>query len=601
MLMRRRVLKGEFPGSCAQAARRRGQRRIVAGVECLEDRAVPTTFTVATTLDVVNPGDGKLSLREAISAANAHAGADTIVVPAGVYRLAIHGSDNSNAGGDLDVTGTTVIRGAGKGTTFIDGHRLDRVFDVRGTGPHSIKVTFQSLTIRNGLADAAGGGGIRVGKADLLVQDSAVTGNKTSGFGGGISNVGMPGTGDVTLIRSVVDRNIAAQGGGLSVQGNSQNLGSVLTVSSSTIRRNIAREGGGIFASRAILNSSTVSGNRASIADGGGLSVTTATLSNSVVSGNTAAVFGGGIEADTVTLTNSTVSGNNANAVSGGNSFGSGGGISAATATLTSSTVSGNIAALGGGISASVATLSNCIVRDNIATTSAGGGIIANNATITRSTISGNHADASDGGGIRAVNVTLSNTTVSGNTASNGGGILSFGMATLTNTTVSGNHAADQGGGILAFDLNLLNDTVTDNDAHTGGGVLHFLNVGTATVRNTIIAQNLVDLDGTGTDVSGIFTSGGHNLIGDGTGGTGFKNGTKGDQVGTAVDPIDPGLDSLANNGGPTMTHALLAGSSAIDRGDNAGAPATDERGVARPRDGDGNRSLIVDIGAFEK
>jgi hypothetical protein len=101
--------------------------------------------------------------------------------------------------------------------------------------------------------------------------------------------------------------------------------------------------------------------------------------------------------------------------------------------------------------------------------------------------------------------------------------------------------------------------------------------------------------------VSGDFTSGGHNLIGDGTGSTGFVNGVNGDMVGTAANPIDPRLGPLANNGGPTQTHALLAGSPAIDHGDNTNAPATDQRGVARPRDGDHNGSRAVDIGAFEK
>jgi hypothetical protein len=71
--------------------------------------------------------------------------------------------------------------------------------------------------------------------------------------------------------------------------------------------------------------------------------------------------------------------------------------------------------------------------------------------------------------------------------------------------------------------------------------------------------------------------------------------------VGTADDPIDPRLGPLAFNGGPTRTHALLAGSPAIDHGDNSGAPATDQRGVARRRDGDGNGSQITDIGAFER
>src|SRR5262249_48764114 len=57
------------------------------GLERLEDRVTPTTFTVNTALDDVTPGDGKLSLREAVTRANAHAGADVIVLPAGVFKL----------------------------------------------------------------------------------------------------------------------------------------------------------------------------------------------------------------------------------------------------------------------------------------------------------------------------------------------------------------------------------------------------------------------------------------------------------------------------------------------------------------------------------
>jgi hypothetical protein len=81
----------------------------------------------------------------------------------------------------------------------------------------------------------------------------------------------------------------------------------------------------------------------------------------------------------------------------------------------------------------------------------------------------------------------------------------------------------------------------------------------------------------------------------------GFIDGVNHDQVGSVAKPIGARLGQLQDNGGPTFTQALLPGSRAIDRGDNNGAPATDQRGVARPRDGDGNGSKVVDIGALER
>ena len=73
--------------------------------------------------------------------------------------------------------------------------------------------------------------------------------------------------------------------------------------------------------------------------------------------------------------------------------------------------------------------------------------------------------------------------------------------------------------------------------------------------------------------------------------------------VGTTINPIGRKLGPMANNGGQTMTHALLAGSKAIDAGDNVGVPATDQRGVgfARKKDGNFNGVAVVDIGAFER
>ena len=99
-------------------------------------------------------------------------------------------------------------------------------------------------------------------------------------------------------------------------------------------------------------------------------------------------------------------------------------------------------------------------------------------------------------------------------------------------------------------------------------------------------------------DVLGLFDSLGHNLVLDPnsfSANTDFTDPLNHDILG-----VDPKLGALADNGGPTRTHALLAGSLAIDHGTNNGAPGVDQRGLSRVKDGDHNGSKIVDIGAFE-
>jgi len=508
-------------------------------LECLEDRTVPSTFTVNTTLDVVDAADGQLSLREAITKANTHAGADVVVLPAGVFKIALAGAgEDVNATGDFDITDALTIQGAGAGVSIVDGQQLDRVFEVLGSAPSSIKGVFQGITIRNGKV-TGDGGGIAVGNADLVVRDCAVTANQAALTGGGISNVIALGTGNVTLVRTTLARNVAGtEGGGAAVGG----AGTVLTVKQSTVRRNVATTGGG------------------------GINTREANVIQSTFIRNVAGQGGGGLFATKATVTQSTLSGN----TSGFN----GGGISAGVATLTGCTISGNYA------------------------TSGGAGVRTNVGTLTNCTISGNSTPGDGGGVIAVFSVTLSRCLVNDNSATNAGGVDSLDAATLTNCTISGNSATGNGGGVVANSGTLLNCTVVENSAHTGGGLFHNPG-GTFSVRNSIVALNLIDFGGSNPDVSGTFTSQGHNLIGDGTGGTGF--GINFDIVGTAANPIDPKLGPLANNGGKTQTHKLQAGSPAIDAGDNAGATSTDQRGLPRQKDGNGDGIAQVDIGAFEK
>jgi CSLREA domain-containing protein len=236
---------------------------------------------------------------------------------------------------------------------------------------------------------------------------------------------------------------------------------------------------------------------------------------------------------------------------------------------------------------------------DKVIQVLAGGNLTASGFTVR------NGRTGQAGGGIRNQGtLNLSNAAVTGNetTASFGGGISNSGTAvmSLTNVTVSGNRAEGDGGGIDQGNgglLNLNNVTIsgntadTDGDSGGGGGVLvapgTILNPeGTVNLRNTIIAGNSdISAAGVGTapDCGGTLISQGNNLIGD-------RTGCNYEARGSDKTNVNPLLGPLANNGGSTFTHALMAGSPAINAGGGGAAP-TDQRGVPR---------RAPDIGAYE-
>ena len=242
----------------------------------------------------------------------------------------------------------------------------------------------------------------------------------------------------------------------------------------------------------------------------------------------------------------------------------------------------------------------------------AGGGIRFDSdgaLSLLQSTISGN--SSAFGGGIvtDSGSVSLSNSTISGNSSTYGGGILTnYGAVSLSNSTLSGNSSGADGGGIFTFlgSVSLSNSTITGNSASGEGGGIglradDFNDGGRLTLHNSIVAGNTDD--GTAPDVLAVGDVANdliveNSLIGNTTG-SGITSATG---TGNILNQSAL-LGSLADNGGPTLTHALLPGSQAINAGNNDLALdidnvvlTTDQRGETFDR----IRFGTVDIGAFE-
>jgi len=220
-----------------------------------------------------------------------------------------------------------------------------------------------------------------------------------------------------------------------------------------------------------------------------------------------------------------------------------------------------------------------------------------------------------NGGGIdhSLGTLNLSDSTISGNAALNGGGIhITSGTAEIINSTFSGNTVRGAGGGIFASNfattVTILSSTFTgnraddDNNGSGGGGGVSRFNA-TVILHNTIVAGNFQGTGGSDDTSGAIASVSSNNLIGESDFGSSLNNGTNGNIVGNGSGgaiPIGTILDTtLADNGGPTNTHALVAGSPALNAGNNAQVLAgvtTDQRGTGFARIIGGT----VDIGAFE-
>jgi predicted outer membrane repeat protein len=338
--------------------------------------------------------------------------------------------------------------------------------------------------------------------------------------------------------------------------------------------------------------------------DGGAiqfLSHGTLTIRNSVLSGNSTMGMlagGGAIFAygGTVVIDHSTLSRNYSKHWRGGAIYSVNGPV-----TVTNSTLSGNVTAGNNGNGGAIfsangpVTIANSTLVGNhtYGTDARGGAIFVRHdipslptptVTITNSTVSGNFTkgDRSSGGGVYArqdTSIEVTDSTIAGNVTkgmnTNGGGLFAdTGMVTVRYSTIVGNTAHGNGGGII-------------------------VPYGMTTMDSSIIAGNTDSNSNGPSDLSGV-ASLSHSLVGSnresGLTATGLVPDANGNLIGSDTTPIGPMLGPLQNNGGPTLTMALLPGSPAIDRGTNPLSLSSDQRGFPFAR----VVGSAADMGAFE-
>jgi hypothetical protein len=516
-----------------------------------------------TSLEDLGTGSGlRGDLRYAINTANTDPDPSNRIV----FQPGLAGTITLTQG-SLDITKDLEIDGPGQDLLTVSGNHQSGVFNITAD-PQVHVVAISGLTIADGTGVIVNGlnvgGGIYNDHAQLTVSDCTITGNAVDGvgLGGGIDSLGT-----LILNSSTVSDNISSgSGGGISSGGllGGSSVGGVVTI-----------------------NSSLIADNQAGLGSGGGLYLLgPATITDSTISGNTAP--------------------GNTPGASGGGVFVNGPLQVLFTVAVSRSVIVGNIARNGGGLynSDEIVTITDTTVSGNATSSSFAGGL-ENGLSVALMSITDSVISDNTGIGVESSgHLTVSGSTISGNSSqSQGGGLtVSYGEATVVNSTISGNTSAMDGGGVWAggiANVELTSVTITGNTAngggqtnHGGGGLASRPTDGRVLLRNTLIAGNFTA--SLGPDVIGRVTSLGFNLIGQNDDSLGW---TATDVTGNFFAPLDPLLGPLQDNGGPTPTHALLAGSPAIERGDPTLGGSVDQRGTVRFHLG---ANPPVDIGAFD-
>ncbi len=469
-------------------------------------------------------------------------------------------------------------------STLADNEAGDEGGAVLGLLADESQANFDANAVLNNIGDSGGGMFVQGSdRSQVTITSSTITGNQTADddflhFGGGI-NATVVDHAQLIIEGNTIEDNVGyLTGGGMTTYADGE---AVVTIQDNSISRNNSELGGGVFASFGFETKATISGN--TIADnmggqGGGINVVgPVDVVANTISGNTS-LIGGGVfsylpgRSSEFVIEGNVISGNHASSFGGGIAISHGLSNDGTNVRIQRNTIAENIAELGGaGLSADLAE------NDVLA--------------IVESTFSDNSAQR--GGAISilgsdSADLIIDSSTISGNRATEGGGLLlrmfDSTSAEIRSSTISGNEANQRGGGLFAElveggVIQVAHSTVTGNIADAdsdgdgfGGGIL--LTNGSLELDHTIVAGNQ-DNSGVVNDVAGVISS-------------------RFSLVGFGAEFLGP----LAENGGPTATHALLPGSPAIDAGDPnpTDVPDFDQRGAPFVRIA-GER---IDIGAYE-
>jgi len=423
----------------------------------------------------------------------------------------------------------------------------------------STDVVLSGGSFNGNSSSSSNGGALSIASGNLSVDSTTFTSNSSnSGSGGAIRYIG---SGNLILTDTIFNANTANAGGG-AVSATSS---SSVTMIRGSFGSNGASSGGGgalsIASGTVSADSTTFTNNSSNSGSGGAIRYTgtsTLVLTNTTLNANTGSIGGGAVSS----IASSAVSLTGGSFANNGTGSGSGGAVS----------VTSGVLAIAG--TTFINNQSNSVNGGSVSFSGSG-------LSMVDVTVSGSNASSGAGGGLHqtAGSANISNSTFSTNNSStSGGGVFFAGTAmTMANVTLSANTAGGTGGGLFvgAGVVVLTNLTVAANSGSSAGGI--FRNGGSLFVRNTIVSAN------NGGNCSGTILTQGNNL--DSANTCSFSDGT--DLRNTSA-----GLAALANNGGPTLTHALNGGSAAINAGTASSAPTTDQRGYARVG--------ATDIGAFE-